>query len=96
MFPMIKTVEDIQTIFPSAFLLNAVNESHTIVGAVHRVPPAVPTIYKLAVLPQHQKQGLGHRLIQAIQDEFPRRNFKLIVAGTELQNGQCSKKKQDS
>jgi ribosomal protein S18 acetylase RimI-like enzyme len=86
--PLLETVADLQRDFQSEIILKAVDNTGMIVGILRGKPLNSSTvrIERLAVNPQSQGLGIGRKLIQSFESEFPGKIFELEVSDTLLQN----------
>ncbi|MCL1879048.1 MAG: GNAT family N-acetyltransferase [Actinomycetia bacterium] len=84
--PLTQTLEQTAAELQSCVVLKAVLDGR-IVGSV-RAHEDSGTAYvaKLMVLPGYQNKGLGRRLLQAIEGEFPGRRFELYTAAQSEKN----------
>jgi GNAT superfamily N-acetyltransferase len=80
-YPLMQTVEGIVDDFQHGPILKAVNERGEIVGSIRAHPFEDGSIFisKLFVKPEYQRQGIGGKLLRAIEDQFPNDNLRLAT-----------------
>ena len=84
--PLTQTLEQVTAEFDGSVILKAVVDGK-LIGSV-RVYEKDNTAYigKLMVLPEYQNQGLGKRLLDAIEDAFQGRRFELFTGYKSKKN----------
>jgi GNAT superfamily N-acetyltransferase len=80
-YPLAQTVEGLIDDFKHGPVLKAVNEGGEIVGSVRAHPFEDGSIFvsKLVVRPDHQRRGIGSKLLRAIEALFPNDNLRLAT-----------------
>jgi ribosomal protein S18 acetylase RimI-like enzyme len=84
--PLTQTLEDTLAEFDNGIVLKAVADDK-IIGSV-RAHEKDGTVFigKLMVLPDSQNQGLGRKLLQAIEKEFQDRRYELFTGDKSIRN----------
>lgn len=85
--PLHETVKDVEQAFGTHHILKAVNEKNEIVGSVRgKHEEGTTTIGKLMVHPSAQNQGLGRKLMTAIEQALPATTYKLFTGSKSEKN----------
>ena len=84
--PLTQTLEQAKAEYRDSTVLKTVSDGR-IIGSV-RGYEKDDTVYigKLMVLPGYQNKGLGKRLLEAIENEFPRRRYELFTGEKSEKN----------
>ena len=85
--PLTQTLEQALDVFHGSVILKAVVDDK-IIGSVRATEQDDGSIYigKLMVLPDYQNKGIGKRLLQTIENEFPNRRYWLITGHKSEKN----------
>ncbi|MCL2195228.1 MAG: GNAT family N-acetyltransferase [Oscillospiraceae bacterium] len=85
--PLHQTLAEIQAEFELAIFLKATNECNRLIGSVRaRVESGTAYIGKLVVQPEHQGQGVGTKLLAAVEHESQAARFELFTGDKSLRN----------
>ena len=85
--PLIQTLEEIKEEFRNGIFLKAVDEEGKIVGSVRgTLQGDTLLIGKLMVHPEHQGNGLGSRLLQELEKNWPTPRLELFTSNRSLRN----------
>ncbi len=93
--PLTQTLEEVQNKFKDHIFLKAVEEGK-IVGSVRANFLDSETVYigRLIVHPQYQNQGIGTRLMEAVENCFPKiKRFELMTGFKSKKNISFYKKR---
>ncbi len=85
--PLKQTLEDILTEYQRGVILKVSDGDNIIIGSV-RAHFEKGTVYigKLIVHPKKQGQGMGTKLLQAIEKEYPNRRYELFTSTRSIRN----------
>lgn len=85
--PLRQTLAEIEGEYQKGVVLKAVGENNTIIGSV-RAYYDNGTVYigKLMVHPKKQGQGIGTRLLLAIENEYPKQRYELFTSSKSKKN----------
>lgn len=85
--PLKQTIEEVCDEYEKGTILKAVDDAGTIIGSV-RAYQENRTVYigKLMVHPNMQKQGLGTKLLLAIEQEYPNQKYELFTSTKSISN----------
>lgn len=85
--PLKQTIEEVCDEYEKGTILKAVDDAGTIIGSV-RAYQENRTVYigKLMVHPNMQKQGLGTKLLLAIEQEYPNQKYELFTSSKSITN----------
>lgn len=84
--PLVQSLEQFQTQFNDHVVLKAVFYE-TIIGSVRAIEKNCTCyIGKLMVHPNHQNQGIGSRLMNAIEGLFPKSRYELFTGSKSTKN----------
>lgn len=85
--PLHETIQDVESTFSTNVVLKAVSEQGEIVGSV-RAKRENDTIKigKLMVHPSFQDQGLGRKLMDAIEQKMPSSSYSLFTGSKSEKN----------
>lgn len=85
--PLKQTLEEVFEEFDKGIILKAIDESDMIIGSV-RAYQEKENVYigKLMVHPKMQRQGIGTRLLLAIEKEFPNQRYELFTSTKSIDN----------
>ena len=85
--PLTQTLDDVLTEYQKGTILKASDENNQIIGSV-RGYLANGTVYigKLFVHPQKQGQGIGSKLLLAIEQEYPNQRYELFTSTRSKKN----------
>lgn len=85
--PLRQTLQQVCAEFENGVFLKAVEEDGRIIGSV-RAYQENGTVYigKLMVHPDAQKQGIGSRLLAAMENQFPGQRYELFTSTRSLSN----------
>ncbi|MDE7176774.1 MAG: GNAT family N-acetyltransferase [Lachnospiraceae bacterium] len=85
--PLKQTLAEVESEFQKGIILKAVDENDTIIGSV-RAYYENDTVYigKLMVHPEKQGQGIGTRLLAAIENEYPQQRYELFTSSKSIKN----------
>ena len=85
--PLQQTLTELEKEFEECLILKAVNFEDVIVGSVRgREKDGTVYIGKLVVYPECRGQGLGTRLLNAIEDCFPDKRYELFTSDASANN----------
>ena len=84
--PLTQTLEQMVQEYQESTFLKAVGNGKIIVSV--RAQEKLNTVYinKLMVLPAYQNRGLGKRLLQAMEQEFPGKRYELFTGAKSVKN----------
>ena len=79
--PLKQTLPEVESEFEKGVILKAADSNGNIIGSV-RAWEENGTVYvgKLMVHPDHQRKGLGSRLLLAVEDVFPGKRYELFTS----------------
>lgn len=85
--PLKQTIEEVCDEYEKGTILKAVDDAGTIIGSV-RAYQENRTVHigKLMVHPNMQKQGLGTKLLLAIEQEYPNQKYELFTSTKSISN----------
>ena len=85
--PLKQTIEELGGEFDSGTILKAVDENGTIIGSV-RAHAEDGNVYigRLMVHPGMQRNGLGTKLLGAIEQEYPNSRYELFTGTKSIGN----------
>lgn len=85
--PLKQTLADVVKEYQKGIILKALDDNNKIIGSV-RAYFADGTVYiaKLMVHPQKQKQGIGTKLLFAIEEEYPNQRYELFTSTRSQKN----------
>lgn len=85
--PLKQTLDDVRKEYQKGTILKALDENNVIIGSV-RGYLENDTVYigKLIVHPKMQGQGIGTRLLLAIEEEYPNRRYELFTSTRSKRN----------
>lgn len=85
--PLKQTIEEVCDEYEKGTILKAVDDAGTIIGSV-RAYQENRTVYigKLMVHPNMQKQGLGTKLLLAIEQEYPNQKYEVFTSTKSISN----------
>ena len=91
--PLTQTLEQVETEFKTSVVLKAVMDGK-IIGSVRATTQSDGSIYvgKLMTLPDYQNKGIGKKLLQAIEQEFPGKRYWLMTGHKSEKNLRLYKK----
>jgi len=85
--PLTQPLSEVQQEYEKGVFLKAVNENGVIIGAVRAFPNGDTTkINKLIVRPDKQGQGIGTKLLLAIESECPSTRYELFTGHKSARN----------
>lgn len=92
--PLTQSLAEVEEEFHNRLVLKAVAEDGTIVGSVRGYEMADGSFYvgKLIVHPAARRQGLGTRLLLALEEAAPSHRYELFTAAQSPQNIACYEK----
>lgn len=85
--PLKQTLAEVESEYQKGVILKAVDENNTIIGSV-RACYDQDTVFigKLMVHPDRQGQGIGTKLLAAIEKEFPKQRYELFTSTKSKKN----------
>ena len=85
--PLKQTIEEVFDEYEKGTVLKAVDGAGTIIGSV-RAYRENETVYigKLMVHPSMQNQGLGTKLLLAMEQEYPNQRYELFTSTKSISN----------
>ena len=85
--PLKQTLHEVQGEYESGVILKVSDEEDAIIGSV-RAYVTNGTVYigKLVVHPQKQSQGIGTKLLLAIENEYPNQRYELFTSTKSIRN----------
>ena len=85
--PLKQTIEEVCDEYEKGTVLKAVDGAGTIIGSV-RAYRENETVYigKLMVHPSMQNQGLGTKLLLAMEQEYPNQRYELFTSTKSISN----------
>lgn len=85
--PLKQTIEDVRTEYKKGIVLKVLDTDNAIIGSV-RAYLDNGTVYigKLIVHPQKQGQGIGTKLLQAVETEYPEQRYELFTSTRSARN----------
>lgn len=85
--PLKQTLAEVECEFQKGIILKAVDVNNTIIGSV-RAYYDNDSVYigKLMVHPEKQGQGIGTRLLAAIENEYPQQRYELFTSSKSIKN----------
>lgn len=85
--PLRQTLDDVAAEYRKGIILKAVDENGTIIGSVRGCSDG-GTVYigKLMVHPERQGQGIGTKLLLAIEKEYPNQRYELFTSTKSKRN----------
>ena len=85
--PLKQTLQEVQGEYESGVILKVSDEEDAIIGSV-RAYVTNGTVYigKLVVHPQKQSQGIGTKLLLAIENEYPNQRYELFTSTKSIRN----------
>ncbi len=85
--PLKQTLQDVLSEYQKGIFLIALDENSKIIGSV-RGYLSNGTVYigKLFVHPQNQGEGIGSKLLMAIEHEFPNQRYELFTSTRSKKN----------
>ena len=85
--PLKQTIEEVYDEYEKGTVLKAVDGAGTIIGSV-RAYRENETVYigKLMVHPSMQNQGLGTKLLLAMEQEYPNQRYELFTSTKSISN----------
>ena len=85
--PLKQTLQEVQGEYQRGTILKVSDENGGIIGSV-RAYVANGTVYigKLIVHPQKQGQGIGTKLLLAIEKEYPNQRYELFTSTKSIRN----------
>lgn len=85
--PLMQKTEDLQQEYQNGVFLKAVKEEGCIIGSVRGyISGNTLKIGKLIVHPEHQKKGIGTRLLQSIEELYPKHRYELFTGSKSIGN----------
>ena len=85
--PLKQTFSDMLADYQKGVILKALEESNKIIGSVRGyLCNGTVHIGKLFVHPEKQGQGIGSKLLMAIEDEFPNQRYELFTSTRSKKN----------
>jgi len=84
--PLTQTLDETIGEYHKSLVLKAVQNTEIIGSVRGRLEGNTAYIGKLMVSPEHQGQGLGKKLLAAIEQEFPGRRFELFTSSKSERN----------
>jgi len=85
--PLKQTLEEIRSEFQKGIILKAVDGSEIIIGSV-RAYQENETVYigRLMVHPKMQKMGIGSKLLEEIEKQYPAKRCELFTSTKSVSN----------
>lgn len=85
--PLKQTLQDVQAEYQNGVILKVSDADNVIIGSV-RAHLIYGTVYigKLIVHPQKQGQGIGTKLLSAIEKEYPNQRYELFTSTRSIRN----------
>lgn len=85
--PLTQTLEEVENEFKNGIFLKATDEKGMIIGSV-RAHSSKQTLYigKLIVHPYSQGQGIGTKLVHAIENISPHQRYELFTSSKSVEN----------
>lgn len=85
--PMTQTLADLEQEFTTHIMLKAVMDDGEIVGSVRaKIENATPLLGRLMVKPEFQGQGIGTRLLAAIEKMCAQNRYELFTSAKSRRN----------
>lgn len=85
--PLKQKLEDVLREYQKGIILKAVEEDNTIIGSVRGyLSNGTVSIGKLMVHPRKQGQGIGTKLLLAIEKEYPNQRYELFTSTRSTKN----------
>lgn len=85
--PLKQTLADVEQDYEKGIILKATDENNKIIGSV-RTYCENDTVFigKLMVNPQNQRNGIGTKLLLAIEKEYPAKRYELFTSSRSRKN----------
>lgn len=85
--PLRQTLDDVTAEYRKGIILKATDENGSIIGSVRGYSDGI-TVYigKLMVHPERQGQGIGTKLLLAIEKEYPNHRYELFTSTKSKRN----------
>lgn len=85
--PLKQTLEDVEQDYEKGIILKATDENNKIIGSV-RAYCENDTVFigKLMVNPQNQRNGIGTKLLLAIEKEYSGKRYELFTSSRSRKN----------
>jgi ribosomal protein S18 acetylase RimI-like enzyme len=85
--PLTQTLREVEAEYQKGVILKAIDDAGQIIGSVRgHIEDGTCHIGKLIVNPEHQRQGIGTKLLRAIEEACPRPRYELFTSSKSLNN----------
>ena len=85
--PLTQTIDEIRQEYENGLFLKAMNSKGNIIGSVRAyMAGGTAHIGKLIVCPKMQGQGIGTKLLLAIEQEYPTARYELFTGDKSIRN----------